>query len=107
MPNDENGREHSMTEQRKTRVLVTGASGFLGGNILKSMVANPGIECVAACRNRTKLPVDFSGEVRVGDLLDPIYRQELPTDINVICHAGIPGPANHPPGPHLKNPLVI
>ena len=77
-----------MTEQRKTRVLVTGASGFLGGNILKSMVANPGIECVAACRNRTKLTADFSGEVRVGDLLDPGYRRELPTDINVICHAG-------------------
>ena len=77
-----------MTEQRKTRVLVTGASGFLGGNIIKLMASHPGIECVAACRNRAKLPADFSGEVRVGDLLDPGYRRELPTDINVICHAG-------------------
>ena len=77
-----------MAERQKTRVLVTGATGFLGRNIIKSMAANPGIECVAACRSRAKLPTDFSGEVRVGDLLDPIYRRELPTDINVICHAG-------------------
>ena len=77
-----------MTEQRKTRVLVTGASGFLGGNIIKAMANNPQIECIAACRNRAKLHAGFSGEVRVGDLLDPQYRRDLVKDINVICHAG-------------------
>ena len=77
-----------MTEKRKTRVLVTGATGFLGGNIIKAMVDNSQVECIAACRNRAKLPSQYTGEVRVGDLLDPVYRRNLVTDIDVVCHAG-------------------
>ena len=77
-----------MAELRKTRVLVTGATGFLGGNIIEALADNPRIECVAACRNRGKLAADFSGEIRAGDLLDPGYRRELASDIDVLCHAG-------------------
>lgn len=77
-----------MTEQRKTRVLVTGATGFLGSNIIKAMANNPRIECIAACRNREKLPAPFAGEVREGDLLDPEYRRRLVADIDTLCHAG-------------------
>ena len=78
-----------MTQQRKTRVLVTGATGFLGGNIIKAMEGNSRIECIAACRNRSRLTPNFPGEVREGDLLDPQYRRDLVKDIDVICHAGI------------------
>jgi len=77
-----------MSEQHIARVLVTGATGFLGANIIQSMVSNPRIACIAACRNRSKLPPQYAGEVRVGDLLDPQYRRDLVAGIDVICHAG-------------------
>ena len=32
------------------RILVTGASGFLGGNVLKALMLQPNVEVVAACR---------------------------------------------------------
>ena len=66
-----------MEASKKIRVLVTGATGFLGSNILKALMAHPGIEPIAACRRREKLTRQFSGEVRVGDLLDAHYRREV------------------------------
>jgi nucleoside-diphosphate-sugar epimerase len=68
------------------RVLVTGATGFLGGNVLKALSAVPGVQLIAACRNRYKLPAGFKGEVRQGDLMNPEYRQSLMRDIDVVCH---------------------
>lgn len=72
----------------KTRVLVTGATGFLGTSALRALLARPEIEVVAACRNRAKLLSGFSGEVRVGDLVDPDYRRSLCEGIDVVFHAG-------------------
>jgi len=77
-----------MTEPQKTRVLVTGATGFLGGNILKTIWRNPRIECIAACRKPAKLSPQFGGETRVGDLLDAGYRREFVRGVDAICHAG-------------------
>ena len=74
-----------MNASKKIRVLVTGATGFLGGNILKAMAAQPGIESIAACRRREKLPRNFKGEVRIGNLMDANYRREVVKDIDVIC----------------------
>lgn len=69
------------------RVLITGASGFLGGNVLKALMAQPSVEVVAACRSRAKLPAAFKGEARIGDLLNPAYRRDVVQGVDVICHA--------------------
>jgi nucleoside-diphosphate-sugar epimerase len=80
--------ERFMPPHRTTRVLVTGATGFLGGNLLAALKAQPAVAPVAACRRREKLPGDFSGEVREGDLLDPNYRRAVVEGVDVVCHAG-------------------
>ncbi|MHB1950596.1 MAG: NAD-dependent epimerase/dehydratase family protein [Acidiferrobacteraceae bacterium] len=67
---------------------MTGATGFLGGNILQSFQAHPDIEPIAACRRRDRLPQGFSGTVRVGNLRDPGYRRDVVKEVDVVCHAG-------------------
>lgn len=70
------------------RVLVTGATGFLGGNVLAALGARGGVEAIAACRTPDKLPPDFTGEVRPGDLLDAGYRRAAVEGVDVVCHTG-------------------
>ena len=77
-----------MTKERKIRVLVTGATGFVGRNILKAFAAQADVEIIAACRTPKKLSAEFKGEVRVGDLLDADYRKAVVKNIDVISHAG-------------------
>ena len=71
----------------KPKVLVTGATGFLGGNILQALMARDEVQVVAACRDPRKLPKSFSGEVREGDLMDAKYRRTVVRDVDVVCHA--------------------
>ena len=70
------------------RVLVTGATGFLGRNVLAALGASAEVEPIAACRTPSKLASAFGGEVRSGDLRDPDYRRTVVKDVDVICHAG-------------------
>ncbi|WP_162907667.1 NAD-dependent epimerase/dehydratase family protein [Allorhizocola rhizosphaerae] len=72
----------------KTRVLVTGATGFLGGHTLTALATRDDVEVIAACRTPMRLPADFRGEIRAGDLTDAGYRAALVTGVDVVCHTG-------------------
>ncbi|MDH5230585.1 MAG: NAD(P)-dependent oxidoreductase [Gammaproteobacteria bacterium] len=74
--------------EQKTRVLVTGATGFLGSHILTALSQHSHLSPIAACRNGTRLAANFTGEVRLGDFCDADYRQSVVQNIDVICHAG-------------------
>ncbi|MCA1846638.1 MAG: NAD-dependent epimerase/dehydratase family protein [Actinobacteria bacterium] len=69
-------------------MLVTGATGFLGRNVLAALGAQNGVDPIAACRTLTRLAPGFSGEVRAGDLRDPDYRRTVVKDVDVVCHTG-------------------
>lgn len=69
------------------RVLVTGATGFVGSHCIEALAEQPNLEVIAACRDPSRLPSLFRGERRVGDLLDSAYREELTAGIDVVIHA--------------------
>lgn len=69
-------------------MLVTGATGFLGRNVLAALGTSDGAEPIAACRTPSRLDGQFSGEIRAGDLRDPDYRRTVVKDVDVVCHTG-------------------
>jgi len=71
------------------KILITGASGFVGRHILQTLMQfeHPDLQIVAATRHPENLPASYRGEVRVGDLRDADYLDRVLTGIDVICHA--------------------
>jgi len=69
------------------RVLVTGATGFVGSHCLEALSELPQVEIVAACRDKSRLPPAFQGSARLGDLRDPGYLKTLFSGIDVVVHA--------------------
>lgn len=69
------------------RILITGATGFVGSHILEALIQDNSLTPIVACRNQNNLLRDFTGEVRIGDLRDKDYIEEVVKDIDVICHA--------------------
>jgi nucleoside-diphosphate-sugar epimerase len=72
----------------RQRVLVTGATGFLGRWVLAALTTRDDVEPVAACRRPSELPPGFAGEVRAGDLRHPGYRAAVVKGVDVVCHTG-------------------
>jgi nucleoside-diphosphate-sugar epimerase len=69
------------------RILITGATGFVGSHILESLMKDHKLTLIAACRDRKKLNKNFNGKVKVGDLRNKEYLQEIVKGVDVICHA--------------------
>jgi nucleoside-diphosphate-sugar epimerase len=69
------------------KVLVTGATGFVGSHVLEALMQEGDVEVIAACRDRSRLLPGFKGEVREGDLRGKEYRERVLKDIDVVCHA--------------------
>ena len=69
-------------------ILVTGATGFVGSHVLEELIhiGHKDLHIIAACRDRRKLIPEFSGEVREGDLRDPVYLDRVLAGADIVIH---------------------
>jgi len=68
-------------------ILVTGATGFVGSHTLKALSAMPDVKVIAACRSKAKMDKAFKGELRVGDIRDENYLNDLLDGVDVLVNA--------------------
>ncbi len=69
------------------RVLITGATGFVGSHCIEALSVLSQVSVIAACRSPAKMLPEFKGELRVGDLRDPKYVGKLCENVDVVIHA--------------------
>jgi len=69
------------------KVLITGATGFVGSHALEAISSGETIKVIVACRNQSHLPQGIKGEVRIGDVRDEAYLGSLFEDVDAVCNA--------------------
>lgn len=69
------------------KVLVTGASGFVGSHAIEALQEKKDIQVVAACRDKRRLLAGYEGEVREGDVRNDSYLAELFSGVDVLVNA--------------------
>ena len=72
------------------RILVTGATGFIGSHLIKALLKENKYEVVALARNPKKIKnLEKEGvEVRIGDLTDKKSLKSITKKIDVVVHLG-------------------
>jgi nucleoside-diphosphate-sugar epimerase len=70
-----------------TTVLVTGAAGFVGSHTLLALQAMAGATPIALVRDPKRLPREFAGEVRTGDIRDAAFVRRALKDVDAVCAA--------------------
>ena len=68
-------------------VLVTGATGFVGSHTLKALQAMDDVKVIALVRDPKRLPDNFNGEVRQGDIRDKAFVERALEGVDAICAA--------------------
>lgn len=68
-------------------VLVTGATGFVGSHTLNALQAMNDVKVIALVRDPKRLPSDFVGEVREGDIRDKDFVESALEGVDAICAA--------------------
>lgn len=72
----------------RPRVLVLGATGYIGRNILSSLERVPDIEVIVGCRDPARLGQrSRKSEIRAGDLRDSSYLSTVFRGVDVVCFA--------------------
>lgn len=77
---------HHLEVERVAKMLVTGATGFVGGRIARRLRAG-GHEVVALVRTRSQALDELGAEQRVVDLHDLEAIQQIGADADAIVHA--------------------
>jgi UDP-glucose 4-epimerase len=76
----------------RRRVLITGATGHLGGRLFRSLVAHESVLARALVRTPQVLPAwAQNSELCVGDLVDPRVRASVLQDVDCVVHLATRG----------------